>query len=330
MILSSQSGKPAAAAPASTAVGRAWPFQGPVLYLSIVGGTIVAGMTIFVGLLLGLDAAGLKPPPAFTNSYCIDAKLEFLRRHPPLEPTHLVVGSSIAWRNIDAGAIVSENPHARPLNGAFCGLAINQSTFVARFLVDRFVGISDVLLLLDPFDMSSCRASKTAVFDKADVGAYLSGGPDLDYYFKYFDLIYLIANAAGRKEAFTAYGDGPLDTERSFGLVYGPPRQSQSECLVALTTFALDMQRRGIALTVTTMPLMSGWSREHDPDARARKTLAAELASALAGTQARLWDAWSTLDVPAADYTDAVHLRWSATARFTRRLVTATGFGTPN
>jgi hypothetical protein len=285
-------------------------------------------MAVFVGLLLGLDAAGLKPPPAFTNSHCIDAKLEFLRRHPPLKPTHLVVGSSIAWRNIDTAAIVGENPHIRPLNGAFCGLAMNQSAFATRFLLDRLPGISEVLLLLDPFDMSSCRASKTAVFDQADVGAYLSGAPDLDYYFKYFDLFSLITNAAGRKETFTPYGDGPLDTDRDFGLVYGPPRTSQPECLAALNAFALDMQKRGIVLTVTTMPLMAGWSREYDPDSRARKALAGELASALAGTQARLSDTWSTLDVPAADFTDAVHLRWSATGRFTRRLVSATGFGT--
>jgi hypothetical protein len=287
----------------------------------------MAGMAVFVGLLLGLDVAGLKPPPAFTNSHCIDAKLEFLRRHPPLKPTHLVVGSSIALRNIDTAAIARDNPQVRPLNGAFCGLAMNQSAFATRFLIDRLPGISDVLLLLDPFDMSSCRASKTAVFDPADVGAYLSGAPDLDYYFKYFDLFSLVTNAAGRKERFTPYGDLPLDTDRSFGLVYGPPRPSQPECLAALNAFALDLQKRGIALTVSTMPLMSGWSRAYDPDSRAAKALAAELASALAGTQARLWDTWSTLDVPAADFTDAVHLRWSATGRFTRRLVSATGFG---
>jgi hypothetical protein len=286
----------------------------------------MTGMALFVGLLLGLDVAGLKPPPAFTNSHCIDAKLEFLRRHPPLKPTHLVVGSSIALRNIDTAVIARDNPHVRPLNGAFCGLAMNQSAFATQFLIDRLPGISDVLLLLDPFDMSSCRASKTAVFDQADVGAYLSGAPDLDYYFKYFDLFSLITNA-GRKERFTPYGDLPLDTDRYFGLVYGPPRPSQPECLAALNAFALDLQKRGIALTVSTMPLMSGWSREYDPDSRAAKALAAELASALAGTQARLWDAWSTLDVPAADFTDAVHLRWSATGRFTRRLVSATGFG---
>jgi len=287
----------------------------------------MTGMAVFVGLLLGLDFAGLKPPPAFTNSHCIDAKLEFLRRHPPLKPTHLVVGSSIALRNIDTAAFARDNPQVRALNGAFCGLAMNQSAFATRFLIDRLPGISDVLLLLDPFDMSSCRTSKTAVFDQADVGAYLSGAPDLDYYFKYFDLFSLITNAAGRKERFTPYGDLPLDTDRYFGLVYGPPRPSQPECLVALNAFALDLQTRGIALTVITMPLMSGWSREYDPDSRAAKALAAELASARAGTQARLWDTWSTLDVPAADCTDAVHLRWSATGRFTRRLVSATGFG---
>jgi len=237
------------------------------------------------------------------------------------------VGSSIALRNIDTAAIARDNPQVRPLNGAFCGLAMNQSAFATQFLIDRLPGVSDVLLLLDPFDMSSCRASKTAVFDQADVGAYLSGAPDLDYYFKYFDPFSLITNAAGRKERFTPYGDLPLDTDRYFGLVYGPPRPSQPECLAALNAFALDLQKRGIALTVSTMPLMSGWSRAYDPDSRAAKALAAELASALAGTQARLWDTWSTLDVPAADFTDAVHLRWSATARFTRRLVSATGFG---
>ena len=325
MSIWSRSAEPAPLAPAP--VGRARPLQGPVLYLAVVAGTIVAGMAVFVGLLLGLDVAGLKPPPAFTNSHCIDAKLEFLRRQPPLKPTHLVVGSSIALRNIDGAAIARDNPHVRPLNGAFCGLAMNQSAFATRFLLDRLPGISDVLLLLDPFDMSTCRASKTAVFDQADVGAYLSGAPDLDYYFKYFDLFSLITNAAGRKETFTPYGDLPLDTDRYFGLVYGPPRPSQPECLAALNAFALDMQKRGIALTVATMPLMSGWSREYDPASRAPKALAAELASALAGTQARLSDTWSTIDVPAADFTDAVHLRGSATGRFTRRLISATGFG---
>ena len=302
-------------------------FQGPVGYLAVVVGTIVASMSAFVALLLGLDVAGLKPPPAFTNSYCLDAKLEFLRRYPPQRPTHLVVGSSIAWRNIDAAAIAREHPQARPLNGAFCGLALNQSVFAARFLIGRLPGISDVLVVVDPFDLSNCRASKTALFDEADVSAYLSGASDLDFYFKYFDPFSLLVNAIGRKEVFTPYGDGPLDTDRSFGLVYGPPRTIQLECLAALRAFAVDMQRQGIALTVTTMPLMSGWSREHDPDGKARKGFGRELELALAGTQVRMWDAWSAIEVPAADYTDAVHLRWSATGRFTRRLVAATGFG---
>jgi hypothetical protein len=178
---------------------------------------------------------------------------------------------------------------------------------VARFLVDRMPSISDVLLVVDPFDLSNCRASKTAVFDKADVDAYPSGAPGLDYYFQYFDLFSPLTNVVGRKETFTPYGDGPLDTDRSFGLVYDRPRPSQPECLAALVAFAVDMQRRGVALSVATMPLMSGWSREYDPDAQARKSLARDLASSLAGTRARLWDTSSTLDVPAADYTDAVH-----------------------
>ncbi len=50
---------------------------------------------------------------------------------------------------------------------------------------------------------------------------------------------------------------------------------------------------------------------------------------ALDGKPTVFWDGWSEITIPAADYADAVHLLWSAVPSFTRRLVQATGFGSP-
>src|SRR5262245_26100337 len=296
-------------------------------YLAILVVTLVSTAAAFVGLLTGLDAARLKPPPAFTNSYCVDAKLEFLRRQPPVDPTHLIAGSSIAWRNIDAGLIVERHAHARPLNGGFCGLSINQSLYAADFLLSRFPTITDVLVMVDPFDMGACRSNKTALFDQADVSAYLAGVDDWEFYFKYFDVFSLLANAFGAREPLTRYGDGPLETDAALSLVYEAPPRPQPECLAALARFADAVEKSGRNLVVVTMPLVDAWSDKYDRNSRSRASLAAAIRSALAGTGASFFDAWSATRLPSADYVDAVHLRWSAVPAFTRWLVQTTGFG---
>jgi hypothetical protein len=298
-----------------------------VRYLAVVAATIVIVAAAFAGVLWGLEASRLRPPPAFSNSYCLDAKLEFLRQNPPIDPTHLIVGSSIGWRNIDANAIVEQHPDVRPLNGAFCGLSINQSAFATRFFLQRFPTITDVLLVVDPFDMSSCRSNRTAMFDAADVSGYLAGADDLSFYFKYFDLFSLFVNAIGAKEVFTRYGDGPLDTDESRSLVYGPAPNIQSECLAALTGLAEDVEKSGKRLIVVSMPLLGDWSEKYDRDLKARAQLANAIRRALNGKPAVFWDGWSEITVPPAHYLDAVHLRWSAVPNFTRQLVQATGFG---
>ena len=65
----------------------------------------------------------------------------------------------------------------RPLNGAFCGLAMNQSAFATRFLLDRLPGISEVMLLLDPFDMSTCRTQKATAFSISRASATKAAAP---------------------------------------------------------------------------------------------------------------------------------------------------------
>lgn len=296
-------------------------------YLAIVTATITLTAACFAGILLVLDLAGSKPPPAFTNSHCIDEKLAFFRQNPPAHPTHLIVGSSIAWRNIATDVVAEEHPNTRPLNGAFCGLSFNQSAFAARFLLQRYPTITDVLVVIAPFDMGACRSNKTNLFDTADVSAYLSGANDLQFYFKYFDIFSLFVNTFGEKDVYTTHGDGPLNTDQPRRLVYGPAPAIQRECEAALAEFAAELTRNGKRLLVVTMPLLDEWSDKYDRDSKERVDFAAKIQRALNGSSATFWDAWSRI-TPAADgYIDATHLQWSAVPSFTRQLVAATGFG---
>ena len=307
-------------------------------YLAIVATTIVLTAAGFVGLVEALDWAGRRPPPAFSNSYCFDVKLASFRDNPPLAPTHVVLGSSVAWRNVAADSIREQYPSARPLNASFCGLMVNQSAFVGRYFLQRFPSVTDVLLLLDAFDMSACRSSKTQVFDPADVSPYLSGEDDLRFYFKYFDIVSLVGNAFGTADAssisypVTRLGDGPLLRAElpDHELVYGPPPETQPACIEALAVFAAEIERNGRHLVVATMPLRSDWSDKYDKNDESRKKFAASLRSALAGTSAQFWDAASAVVLPRAHYFDALHLHWGAAPAFTRRLVQATRFGAPD
>lgn len=301
-------------------------------YLALVVTTIGLAAAGFVVLVMALDVAGRRPPPAFSNSYCLDAKLAAFRENPPVSPTHLILGSSVPWRNVSAGTIREQHPQARPLNASFCGLMVNQSAFVGRYFLKRFPTVSDVLLVLDPLDMSACRSKKTEVFDSADLSDYLSGGNDLPSYFKYFDFVSLVGNAfntangASIKYPVTRLGDGPLLRGEMQELVYGAPPEIQPACVAALAAFATELDKGGRRLVVATMPVLGDWSERYDPDLRSRRALAAGIKSALAGTSAGFWDGWSALTLPRADYFDALHLHWRAVPAFTRQLMQATNF----
>ena len=82
------------------------------------------------------------------------------------------------------------------------------------------------------------------------------------------------------------------------------------------------MQKRGIALTVVTMPLLADWSRAFRRRGQGQEAAGGgNSAKALADTRASVfWDAWAEapLDGGESSYTDAFHLRWSAARRLHR------------
>ena len=161
--------------------------------VAILGGATTA-LALFCAFYGTLYVTGHLPPPPLTNNVCADEKLVFLRQNPPVDPNFLVLGSSVAWRNIDSEVIAANLSDARPLNGGFCGLQINQSAFIAGWMIDQWPSIRQVLLVVSPMDYTRCMGSGQ-VFDPDDARRFvLERQPMWSFYLRYFDPISLRRN----------------------------------------------------------------------------------------------------------------------------------------
>ncbi|WP_256669838.1 hypothetical protein [Pseudomonas sp. OIL-1] len=301
-------------------------------YLWGVAGGLVGAVTAFCLLLTLLDQTGNLPPPAFSNNLCADEKLEFLRANHAQDPNLLVMGSSVAWRHVDSNTLIEHAPGIRPLNGAFCGMHVNQSVYIADWLLEREPGIEQVVMLVDPIDFAGCSVLPDEPFDKQDIDAFVYGDAwRWQYYMRYFSPVSLLRNAqtvqAQRSNldemnplVFNRFGDGPLNTRGSRGLFYGQPEPLDPVCFDALASMARRLQHEGKPFTIVTSPLNPDWKAKFDPKGELGTRFNQALAKTLGGTGARLWDGDNGWEPGAAAFIDAIHMRWSAAKGFTEAL----------
>ncbi len=259
----------------------------------------------FAALLAWLHHSDNLPPPAFSNSLCVDEKLRFLRHNPIDQPNLLVIGSSVAWRHVDGDVLRSSAPELRPFNGAFCGLHANQSAYVADWLLDRQPSIRQVVMIVDPLDFAGCWKVPDAVFDREDADHYVyQQASRWGYYMRYFSPRSLLRNARTIKAqraneiewdplVFTRHGDGPLE-----------PRAD-----------------RGRQLLVVSTPLHPQWKVKFDADGHFLARFDTKLSAAIAGHGgAKYWNADQEWLAPPGAFVDAIHLRWSAVHDFSEAL----------
>lgn len=300
--------------------------------VALVGGAIIA-LAMFCALYGSLYVTGYLPPPPLSNNVCADEKLVFLRNNHPADPNFLVVGSSVAWRNIDSEVIARNLPGARPLNGGFCGMNMHQSAFIANWMIDHWPGIRRVLLVVSPLDYTTCKGTGQ-VFDPVDARKFVfEGKPMWSFYLRYFDPVSLKRNierqARDREQArilkvdrgLTKYGDGPLDTNENRGLFYGPMAQTDPRCFAALHALATELAEDGRSLMVVTTPIHPGWKSEYDPDGTYVSAFARDLQRTLEGTGAHVWNADESGVLDVSAFTDAIHIRWSSATTFTEAIL---------
>lgn len=305
-------------------------------YIATVAATFSALFVGYMATIVALDKAGLLPPPALVNEICADEKLTWLRNNPPDAPNLLIVGSSLAWRDIDSQQFAQRLPAARPLNGGVCHAGIDQSTWVARYLIRHFPSVQSALLVVAPQDFTSCAQKPDQLFDPGTVDAYVFDRRWLyPFYITQFDPVSLARNAGhiadlraahGEVESLimTRFGDGPLNAPGNRGLLYGPVKRLDASCFTALRGFALSLSESGRHLFVTTAPLHPGWRERYDPSGELHQAFVAGVRAALAevGTTS-FWDGATVFGGEASEFTDAIHVNWPAAQRFTAELVRA-------
>ncbi|MBA1239924.1 hypothetical protein G7015_15750 [Pseudomonas kunmingensis] len=283
----------------------------------------------FAALLAWLNHTDNLPPPAFSNSLCVDEKLHFLRHNPIDDPNLLVIGSSVAWRHVDGDVLIDQAPGVRPLNGAFCGLHANQSTYVANWLLDREPSIRQVVMIVDPLDFAGCWKVPDEVFNREHADRYVyQQASRWGYYMRYFSPRSLLRNAQTVKAqraneiewdplVFTRHGDGPLEPRGDRGLFYDKPDALDNSCFAALETLSERLQQEQRQLLVVSTPLHPQWKAKVDADGSFLARFDDKLSAAIADNpQAQYWNADREWVAPPAAFVDAIHLRWSAVQGF--------------
>ncbi|PCC98334.1 hypothetical protein [Halopseudomonas pelagia] len=304
----------------------------PASYLLSLFGGVLACLIAFCLFLFGLQVTDNLPPPAFSNSLCLDEKLSFMRDNPYASPNLLVVGSSVAWRHVDGETLVSHVPGTRPLNGAFCGLQANQTQHVADWLLEREPTIKEVVMIVDVIDFARCSKVQDAVFDRKDVDDYVyEDAPAFPYYMRYFAPVSLMRNSRTVQDhrtnengmhllKFTQYGDGPLLTDQSRGLFYGQPDPLDSTCFEALNSLATRLKEDGRKFMVVSTPLHPQWKAQIDPGGTLLANFNHEIIKSLQSTGTHYWDADAEWRPGEEAFVDAIHMRWPAAQRFSQAL----------
>lgn len=293
---------------------------------------LFGALALFCLTLFALERTGNLPPPAFSNISCADEKLSFLRDNPIQSPNLLIIGSSVAWRHVDGNVLTQAMPEVRPMNGAFCGLFANQSTYVGHWLLDREPSIRSVVMIADPQDFAGCWRVPTAVFNREYVDPYVyDRASPWVHYLRYFSPKSLARNAltikaqrAGQIEwdplVFNRFGDGPLVTSNTRELLYGRPEPLDSHCFEALKEMSARLEQEGRQLMVVSTPLHPQWKEKYDPDGTFLAAFDKHILESLSGTGGTYWNADKDWSTPTTSFVDAVHLRWSAAQQFSAAL----------
>lgn len=304
-------------------------------YLFTVAGTFAVLLMAYMGVLAGLQRTDNLPAPSIVNEICADEKLRWLREEAPENPGTLIVGSSVAFRNVDVGQIALQHASARPLNGGVCHLQVNQTAFVTQYLLRHFPTVQTVAATIGPQDLVNCAKTPARLFDPDTADAYVFERRwPYRFYFTQFDVVSLLRNATRIKAirngsrpldtlVITRYGDGPLDTDVSRDLTYGSLVGYDPACFAALRDLASTVVSGGRRFVVTTNPVSPAWTARFDGDNRLHAEMIADIRAALHDTGAEFWDGARRFGGETSEFTDAIHLKWSAAHRYGALLAAA-------
>jgi len=297
----------------------------------------------FVGLLGGafltfaLIAGGLEslvwidrlPAPPITKVEFLDEKLRFLREHQDLDPTFVVVGSSMALRQFDGQPFASRLGGQHVLNGASALIKVHQTRFLTSFYMEHFPNLQTIVLMLGPPDFENCTTMPAQLFDPDDASGYaFKHEVAAPLYLRYFAPVLYLRRARNFQERrvplqgefwMDEYGSSPLQwtPEMIKGLRYGALNFDRF-CVDHLLRLVAEVKAKGIRPVVVFSPVHPDYRRQY-PEAVNRMREIAHTVESEHREDVDLFNL-SESDFEAGDFFDAVHLQWTAVQKYSDKL----------
>jgi hypothetical protein len=232
------------------------------------------GIATATAALLALKREGLLPAPPIAGTGCIDEKLLRLRDAPLADRTLLAVGSSATWRNLDLAVLERRFPGTRAFNAAPCYLHVDQTAFLAEFLLPRAPRVDTLLVVLAPRDFEACPPEETDFLEPSLAGAFLSGWvPDWLPYLTGFRPVRMAREVLGRWREQAQGGAAAHSLEDAHGSsillkpnAWRPEPSFDPRCDAGLARLEEVAAEHGARLVVATLPTMPEWAAAFDPD----------------------------------------------------------------
>lgn len=297
----------------------------------------VGGIVLLLGGLgltfAALDATGRLKAPSFANRMSFDEKMRYLRNDAVVDPEVLFIGSSTTLHGLD-GALLEAMlaPSGSVANLGVQDLRINQTGFLADFMLDLYGPVDHVVMVSTMLDFKDCSTTETRFFKPEHVRDYLTGGPEIFYQFKYFDPenvvkrardIQFLRAADDRLEAvsFDGYGSMLLDVPRENvnpRVLRGDPIILDPACYEDLEALAERFAAAGIKFTYVIAPMRPSYLADRDPGGDLLVEHYERLRRHLGRTPTTIVDAHRGLDMPEEAFFDAYHLNSEKARKLTR------------
>ena len=290
--------------------------------LALWGGVVLVACVIGGAILERLQRL---PAPPLTATNCIDEKLKFLHA-ADLEGVRLIaVGSSATWRNLALAELARAHPEMRPINAAPCYLYMNQTAYLAAFLLKDMPQVETVLSLITPRDFEDCRSDDTVFFDERTARDYIfAKNVPWHLYLTNLrptafaqDIIRLRPMRLDGGHPATlkmdAFGSSPMGAR----IGWMPEPRFDDRCFAALAELEATAAGHGARLVVATVPTMPRWRQTFDPDAVLSVHFRQRLRQALREPTSLFIDG-DAFVVTDDDFADPVHLMGDKVAAFTR------------
>ena len=240
-------------------------------FLVVFFAALFVGFAAIGGAAWALRREGLLSAPPLAATHCIDAKFAQLRGVALGDQTLVAFGSSATWRNLDMAAFERRNPGVRAYNAAPCFLHVDQTAFLAEFMLEHMPRVRTVLTVVTSRDFETCSPQETAFFDPDLARAYLFHGvPGWVVRVAGFRPLHLwrevrrIRSESERGPNLShddAYGSSILRRTNDAQV----PWQIDRRCYAGLTRLEAVAAEAGARLAVVIFPVMPRWAAEVAP-----------------------------------------------------------------